>query len=249
MSDDRPVPPLLAERCRRGELPPEEAEAVRRRMARFGDPLAGLPSDDEVLADDPPDAVAREVRRRVAEAEWADRHAVRPSRALLGWAAGLVGALVVSLVVIGDVGPADGPGDVIVKGASDDRLVVWREQGGEPVKLDATAVGGPGDRLQLAYVAPGATDGVLLSVDGRGTVTEHTRFAGRPPVNGEVRLPTAYVLDDAPGFEAFHLITARHALDADALLAAARARGATTEPPPVPDDADVTTFVLRKVGR
>jgi hypothetical protein len=246
MTEDRPVPPLLAERLRRGELPIEEAEAVRRRIARSGDPLAGLPDDDAVLAEDPPDAVAREVRRRVAEAEWADRRAPGRSWARLGGVAGLVGMLLVAVVARGPSTPDDG---VVVKGEQDDRLYVWREQGAEAVRLDPTAVGAAGDRLQLAYVAPGATDGLLFSVDGRGTVTEHLRFAGQPPRNGEVRLPNAYVLDDAPGFEAFHLVTARHPLDPDALLAAARARGATTEPPPAPEDADVTTFVLRKVAR
>jgi hypothetical protein len=74
-----------------------------------------------------------------------------------------------------------------------------------------------GDRLQITYRAVGASHGIILSVDGRGLVTLHypeSPYESTELVSdGEVVLPYAYVLDDAPAFEQFYLITFPESVD------------------------------------
>jgi len=74
-----------------------------------------------------------------------------------------------------------------------------------------------GDRLQITCRAVGATQGVILSVDGRRLVTLHypeSPYESTELVSdGEVVLPYACVLDDAPAFEQFYLITFPESVD------------------------------------
>jgi len=72
---------------------------------------------------------------------------------------------------------------------------------------------------------------VLLSIDGRGHVTLHSPDAGetmatRLSGKGEVRLPSAYELDDAPAFERFFLVRAATPFSIATALDAARALAA-----------------------
>jgi len=68
-------------------------------------------------------------------------------------------------------------------------------------------------------------------VDGRGTVTWHlpAGYAGGPlsaPAlegQGDVVLPSAYELDDAPGFERFFLVSSAAPFDLAPVAQAARA--------------------------
>ena len=85
---DRAVPDWLLERLARGELSPERAAEVRRRLEAEGDAgmarLAALEqSDQDILAEHPPAVVAAEIRRRAAVAEASRRPAgVAPGGAL-----------------------------------------------------------------------------------------------------------------------------------------------------------------------
>lgn len=235
------VPALLVEKLRLGELSPDEAARVA--AALGSDDAVQGPTDDEVFADDPPDAFAREVRRKVAESDW------RARRSRVPWAVGgLVATALAAVLVIG-LPQGEGPGlpadDVRLKGDRVD-LRVYRDGPDGAERLGDEDVAGAGDRVQLGLSAHGLRHGLLYSVDGRGSVTEHHRWSDEDP--GERVLPFAYVLDDAPSFEAFVLVASDAPLPFDALLAAARARGASEAAPEIPG-AHVERFVLRKVGR
>jgi hypothetical protein len=81
------------------------------------------------------------------------------------------------------------------------------------------------DLLQLEYHGAGYPYGVILSIDGRGTVTLHyPAGAGMEPVleGGRVLLPYAYQLDDAPAFERFFFVTSDERFDTRLVLRAAR---------------------------
>jgi hypothetical protein len=81
------------------------------------------------------------------------------------------------------------------------------------------------DLLQLEYNGAGYPYGVILSIDGRGTVTLHyPAGTGGIPVleEGRVLLPYAYQLDDAPVFERFFFVTAENRFDTRRVLQAAR---------------------------
>jgi hypothetical protein len=130
------------------------------------------------------------------------------------------------------------------------RLLVYRQRAAAArddasfERLSDGARAARGDLVQLAYAAPhDGLYGVLLSIDGAGHVTQHLPQKGdgdgdgdaaraAPPLRSarEIRLPSSYELDDAPGFERFLLVTAAEpfsisvALDAARALAAQRAQ-------------------------
>lgn len=239
----KPIPTLLVEQHRLGELPGAVDQDVVRRLAALPDVVL-LPSDEQVLRDDPPEAVVREVARRVAEAQWQEARARR--RTWSRWGMGLAvaaAALFLSPAAVRTLWDGD---TLTIKGERGE-LSVFLDSPGGAVALPAQGASARrGDRLQVAFQAPGATVGVLFSVDGRGSVTLHDRFHVAVPVSGRTLLPTSYVLDDAPGFEAFHLVTSARPFDVDALLAAVRAGGARVDLPPLPPGVDATTLVVRK---
>ncbi len=124
-------------------------------------------------------------------------------------------------------------------------------------RLQPGAVVAPGDVVQVSYVAAGHRYGVVVSVDGRGSVTLHhpPRLEDVPKVRarGENPLSHAFELDDAPGFERFFFVTASgEPPDPGVVLEAAHrlARGglvaARSEPLPLPNDLAQTSFLLRK---
>ncbi len=240
---NRPIPSLLVEQHRLGELPAAVDQDVARRLA--DQPAAApSPSDAQVFRDDPPGAVLREVNRRLAELQWQEARARR--RAWILWGMGLAvaaAALFMSPTAVRTLWDRD---TLTIKGEVGELSVFVDAPGGAIALSPTGAVAGRGDRLQVAFEAPGATDGVLFSVDGRGSVTLHDRFHVAVPVAGRTLLPTSYVLDDAPDFEAFHLVTSARPFDVDALLSAVRARGARSDLPPLPPGVDVTTLVVRK---
>jgi hypothetical protein len=130
----------------------------------------------------------------------------------------------------------------------------------QPERLSDGARAARGDLLQLAYAAGhDGRYGVLLSIDGAGRVTQHLPEPGahaaaalRTP--DEINLPSAYELDDAPGFERFLLVTATQpfpvasALDAAHSLAGQGA-SARTAPLPLSPDFHQTSVLLQKTSK
>ncbi len=90
---------------------------------------------------------------------------------------------------------------------------------------------GRGDVIQLSYTAGEARFGVILWVDGRGAITwllppgYNGSPRGAPLLDrqGQVILPTAYELDDAPGFERFFFVDSENPFDVAVAADAARA--------------------------
>lgn len=254
------TPDWLLERIALGELPPEELAPARARLLLEPDGaarLAALEADAAAtFARHPPAGVAREVgsRRSLRRAR-----GERPARRFLP-AFALVPALAAAALVLlarprveAPVGPEPEGGVTRVKGLAP-HLTVHRQRAGDAEALADGALAGPGDVVQLAYVAAGRAQGIVLSVDGRGTVTLHAPEAGVTSVplepSGTHALPEAYALDDAPGFERFFLVTADAPFAVDEVLAAARSLaggpGARTSPLPLPSRYTQTSFTLEK---
>lgn len=104
-------------------------------------------------------------------------------------------------------------------------LNVYRAEGEQARVLQDRAIAREDDLLQLEYNAAGFSYGMILSIDGRGTVTLHypastTRI---PALNtGSVLLPYSYQLDDAPDFERFFFVVSEQEFNPGAVLDAAR---------------------------
>jgi hypothetical protein len=212
------------ERLAQGELDEKEAQSLEQKLGRDGlkQKLADLEaSNRDILERLPPEAVAASIQRR--------RPARTPSRARwvmvalpLAMAAG-VWALAPRLAS----SPQPPDGYLGIKGAT--RLYAYRAaaNGKKPARLGQGARVRPHDALQLAYTAGQARFGIIVSVDGRGVVTQHLPVDTSAPAAlnpaGEVSLPRSYELDDAPGFERFFFITAGRGFSVAEVLDAARA--------------------------
>jgi hypothetical protein len=233
-AQDKKTPEWLVERLALGELDATAAADVRRRLAAEGRDVeaelaAIATSNREILAALPPAMVAGTVRRR-AEA--------RPARRA-SWMLALPLALggVAALLLVARPQPNVTTGNPElwddgnrIKGAT--ALKVYRQVGTGNEKLYDGANATRGDVLQLAYRAGDkGVFGALLSIDGRGHVTVHwpegnAESAARLSQKGEIKLPSAYELDDAPAFERFVLVTSEAPFAMSSVLDAARALAA-----------------------
>lgn len=238
--DNRHVPDWLIERLALGELDAESAAEVRRRLAAEGrspdDVMAAVAASNRALLEElPATPTTAAIRRRAATA------AVRPvrRRALL-WSAPLALAGGVAVVLMLRTPPTADPGRYVdgatghydgVKGpplSLAPRLYVYRHGADGDHPLGDGARAARGDLVQLAYGSRGGGHGVLLSIDGAGKVTLHwpeKQDGPAPPlkVTGEIRLPSAYELDDAPAFERFFLVRAATPFPVATAVEAARA--------------------------
>jgi hypothetical protein len=270
------TPAWLLERVAQGELDSGEVAELRSRLATEGrsldDELEKLrQSDRQILARLPRETMSAAIRRR-AEKEGKPRS--RLSLLLRPLAvAGTLALVILAARGLGDSGSggltANKPSDreeTIIKGEvhHSPRLLVYRQRPGRASASDSEllpdgAHSARGDLLQLAYdQAPEGLHGLLVSIDGAGKVTQHLPEEGASqatPLTSlrEVRLPSAYELDDAPGFERFLLVTATQPFAIKVVLDAAHAlaqRGAAarTEPLPLATGFRQISFLLHKTG-
>jgi hypothetical protein len=130
-------------------------------------------------------------------------------------------------------------------------LVVFRKQASTIHELAPGARVRERDLLQLGYVAAGKRFGMILSLDGAGAVTVHEPGPKLEPA-GRHMLDRAYVLDAAPGFERFFLVTSDQAFDSarvlDAVERIASAKNADTAPLELPPGLSQASFLVRKEG-
>ena len=240
------VPDLVLERYRLGEMTPDERAAFERRL--HGDEelrrrLRALEaSDEEIRRRYPADVLGAQVRRRLeAGAKDAPRAAGAGFFGLRWRTVAVLAGVLVLAVLVGPplLSPGDGPGDR-VKGL-DPTLLLFRKtpEGSEPLKDGAAARAG--DLIRIGYRAAGERWGVIVSVDGRGVVTQHLprdgAQAARLSTESQALLDFAYELDDAPRWERFYFVAGSAPFDATPVIEAARAvsaPGAAGPPPALP---------------
>ncbi|TVQ23346.1 MAG: hypothetical protein EA382_10200 [Spirochaetaceae bacterium] len=228
MAKDR-YPTIIYEQYVLGELPDEVARELEASQG-FSQRVAEIHrSNREILETYPPESFAVRIRNQSDALAAQDRRLLQgsanPARRPIHWPRlamlALPGAAVVAFAVmtaIGTFGPAPLPGfdpaydQVRLKG-SEQSLHLYRAVPGSTTasRLTAGAPARAGDRLQVAYSVAQPYYGAVLSVDGAGSITLHYPVDGSDASNlstgGEQTLPRAFVLDDAPRFELFVLVT------------------------------------------
>jgi hypothetical protein len=140
-------------------------------------------------------------------------------------------------------------------------LTVYRKTAGGAEELASGQPARQRDVLQISYTAADARYGVIVSLDGRGTLTWHLPpgAAGAPGAapaltrQGEVVLSSAYELDDAPGFERFFLVYSAASFDARVVeqavrKLASRSAGAESAALALPPSLKQYSVVLKKQG-
>lgn len=193
----------LIERVHLGERSPEElTEAERARLSVLGG------QDQAILGEHPPRAVAEEVARRARRDVVAKPSVIRWS--LVGLAP--VCAVAALLFAVDFETPEIRPATVETTRLKGQAIVIHRKTDSGSESLAQGDRVASGDRLQLGFRLDQPAHAVLLSVDGRGAVTVHVPEATDEDVAprfaaGLSRTPFSYVLDDAPVFERFFLLT------------------------------------------
>lgn len=252
-TDRRRVPDVLLERYRLGELPAAQVQDID---AALGRDAAARDRLDAIAADDAAQHAARLPHRIVVALRQRqhDRasaaHASRWQTISVAAAAATLLVAVVATVVRQPPVPVTSVDDGDrIKGAGP-AIVAFRKAGNTSEVLHDGDAAREHDVIRLGYQAAGPAFGAIVSIDGRGTVTQHLPASGTRAAalasTGRVLLDAAYELDDAPRWERFCLVTGNRPFELAAVLDAARASArAGTGAFGVPS-LDVTCLTLRK---
>ncbi|MFP4378576.1 MAG: hypothetical protein ACLFP4_16150 [Spirochaetales bacterium] len=228
-------PDLYYEQYVLGELPEplarelERSEEFQRRIDEISR------SNDEILTSYPAENIAKQIRNDY-EAK-SPSSVTRPrssTNRIFTLALPAAAALALAFFMVSNFSnPTRGTvidqttEQVRLKGASP-TLRVFRSEGmnGSLVALEDGSQARAGDALQVAYDSATAPYGAVFSIDGRGNVTLHYPLdaSANPRLEGGgvVTLPRSFVLDDAPLFERFYLVTSDQPFDVDRLLSRVR---------------------------
>ncbi|MFA6111673.1 MAG: ActD-like protein [Candidatus Latescibacterota bacterium] len=253
------VSDLTLERYRLGELPEPQLRELRRALDEDAELCARLQalelSDAEIRQQYPPAWMARRIRLRAEAAPAASRRAAFRAAFPIerGWLLRLwpvpVAAVALLAVVPALLRPGP-PESERTKGEVAGLQLFRRTVTGTEALVDSAAAG-QGDLVQIVYRALGRQYGVILSVDGRGTVTVHLpgegETAARLRQKGPDTLAFAYELDGTPGWERFYLVAADHPFPVATAVTAAQAASASTRGElVVPEGFSQDSFSLRK---
>lgn len=224
---------LTLERYLLGELSAEEMKALQQREAEdeiFAARVRALRQENaRVLAENPFEALEEKLDavESVRSAKGLNRYALAMKvAAALVVALGIFSAVFMNRdVVVADaanpsmeVALADVQDDgVRIKGMSPS-LEVWKKTGDSAVQVQNLGEATEGDEIQLRYRVAQKCYGMLISMDGNGTVTMHMGKGNTavPLEPGKMTtLPFAYKLDNAPKFEKFFLLTSGETFEFD----------------------------------
>jgi hypothetical protein len=249
------VPDWQLERLAQGELDDAARGEIERKLGKeeMQRRLAALETSNRAVLDSlPPPLMAATIRRRLNERRTPRGRllmVVLPLAMAAGvWAVGFSPRLASA--------PDQGPEETRVKGAT--KLLAYRA--GKDAKLERLANAAkvrPHDMVQLAYTAGEGERrfGAVLSVDGRGVITQHLPVNAPAAIplatGGKTDLPRSYELDDAPGFERFFFVTSSRPFSLAEVLDAARALAGTGDarrkPLPLPAGLSQESLLLEKV--
>ncbi|MFO8073115.1 MAG: zf-HC2 domain-containing protein [Polyangia bacterium] len=248
--EHRCLSPLSVERYLLGELGGEDLERVERAIAeceRCASAVEAARADDRAF-------VLRPVPEKIRELWSEERPRRRWPKVLAAAVSSAAAALALALALpalldagrqdvdaepLPAVGERGDPSETRLKGGStaqgsEPSLGFYLLERGEPVLGRPGQALGEGDRIQFWYDVPTDTRGVIVGVDGEGTVT---RYLPRPggdaalAAGREQTIDSSLLLDDALGPERFFLCVGER-IDPEQVEEAARGL--------VADDADLS---------
>ena len=213
--DKHPISDYQLERYLLREGTDDELAALDRRVAddpELAQRLAALErSNEELHRRYPPTWMRGQIELKLKRAQ--GRRVQRTWSGYRLWAVPAV-ALILAVVAVptllDDQKTSEVPATRIKGGEQEPRLLVFRKLASGAERLQDGALARSGDLVQLAYRSGGLQYGAILSVDGRGTVTQHLPATGAEavPLVAQDTLDVAYELDDAPRWERFYLVAA-----------------------------------------
>ena len=215
------VPNWKMERYLLGELPASEMAALKTQeseSAEFSSQIEWLRnSNEELLAEYPAKGAAEKMQanlRKFAVIEPVKSKWLVPLSACAAILITMTALITVfsgentaenGLIVINEDG-------IRVKGLKTG-LEIWRKISDSVEKLSNNSEARAGDLLQMRYIAEEKCYGILLSIDGNGTLTVHLSGehgkAAKLEAGKIISLESSYELDDAPRFETFYFFTSK----------------------------------------
>ncbi len=230
---EKGIPDLFIEKLLLDELP----RSMKERLLE--DPyvrhrLEELKADNRrTLEEHPPEEMAKAIRNRSRFSRSRPVVTGEPRRRL-NWTRLVPAASFALLVLAGGLllltrgphlfAPGGQAADIRLKGGAAHLNVYMKTDGGARLLEEGDRVT-EGTTVQIGYVSGSKEYGVIVSIDGRGMVTLH--FPPSPTAGlqlegqGEVLLPFAYTLDDAPDFERFFFVVSEKSFSAATVLEAA----------------------------
>ena len=252
MKDDG-IPDLFIEKLLLDELPGDMKErllrdpSVRRRL----DELKA--ENRKILEEYPPEQMAKVIRnrrdwsRQSRQAESPRTARIRPRavrsrpravrlRRLVPAASFALLVLVGGLLLISRgpefFAPQGQRQEIRLKGGAAHLNVYMKTDAGARLLEEGDRVA-EGTTLQLGYVSGDYQYGAIVSIDGRGAVTLHFPLSAVNAQSlegeGELLLPFAYTLDDAPAFERFFFVLSGRPFSVETVLQAAERLSAKPE--------------------
>jgi len=221
------------ERYALGELPDDEKEKIQKLSLSTPEISAALEeikaSDRDILALYPPQTIKAKL---LTQKEQASKKPFPMRRVLVFSSAAIAICILVLIFPLMKnkpqiITPSTKPDIALVKGIppvdlSHTQLLVYRKIQDRVEILADGEKANSGDLLQLAYVTTKDTYGVILSIDGRGTVTLHLPESQEKSTKLEsgkqFLLPSAFELDDAPNFERFFFLISESPIDVNSIL-------------------------------
>ena len=245
--DERPISDYQLERYLLREGTDEELADLERRLAadpELAQRLAALEqSNEELHRRYPPEWMRGQIELKLKRAQ--GRPAQRTWSGYRLWAVSAVALIlaVVAVPTLFDQETPEAPAERVKGSEQEPRLLVFRKLASGAERLQDGTLAQSGDLVQLAYRSGGLQYGAILSVDGRGTITQHLPATGAEavPLAAQDTLDVAYELDDAPQWERFYLVAADRRFG----LAAVKAKLAGGEGT-LADDVRLFPFTLRK---
>ncbi len=212
--DKRPISDYQLERYLLREGTDDELADLERRLAddpALAQRLAALAhSNEELHRRYPPEWMRGQIELKLKRAP--GRPVQRAWSGYRLWAVPAV-ALILAVVAVPTLLDREAPETPATRSKGreqEPRLLVFRQRASGVERLQDEALAHSGDVVQLAYRSGGLPYGAILSVDGRGTVTQHLPATGvvAVPLAAQDTLDVAYELDDAPRWERFYLLAA-----------------------------------------
>ncbi|MDR2402814.1 MAG: hypothetical protein LBD78_02170 [Spirochaetaceae bacterium] len=245
MSEPVSISILMLERYNLGDINDEEKRIVEAAVASDREVAKTLvelrQSDADIRGRYPAGWILPKIRERARRSRYiwnrAGKYEESPffrNKVPLVW--GLCAAALVLVVVLPSLSIAlrqfgesltDAKGSADVPEASwtalPTALSIYLKTGSIDVILDEGTALRAGNTIQLAYSVSGRERyGVIFSIDGRSAVTLHYPYAPgqstRLVTGKETPLAEAYILDDAPDFEAFFFVIDSKPLDSQSIL-------------------------------
>lgn len=230
-----PVPDISLERYLLSELPERETAEMNQRLDEDEELRARLEalrrSSREISKRYPAQEMGRQIETRLDEGKKArsgrEPREPREKRWVLAGVLATAAVLILLTLPVSLLldrgGERTSPAER-VKGL-EPRIVLFRKTASGSERLEDGASAKPGDLIRIAYQALDQSYGVILSVDGRGTITRHFPEQGERAIrlkkDGLTLLPSSYELDDAPSWERFYFVTADAPFDLAPVIRAA----------------------------